>query len=105
MHGSSWPILQGVALRLFSMATFSAASERNFSTFGFIHSKLRNSLTYEHVKKLVYIKTNHNIITVACMGDDLEFDSTPKMSQWCMHRQGITYSSAEGTARRDLDFL
>ncbi|CAB3977585.1 hypothetical protein DYB31_009882 [Paramuricea clavata] len=36
----------------------SAASERNFSTFGCIHSKLRNRLGPEKVKKLVYIKTN-----------------------------------------------
>jgi hypothetical protein len=35
-----------------------AASERNFSTFGFVHSKLRNCLGPEKVKKLVYIKTN-----------------------------------------------
>jgi hAT family C-terminal dimerisation region len=40
------------------MATSSASSERNFSTFGFVHSKLRNSLGPEKVKKLVYIKTN-----------------------------------------------
>ena len=37
----------------------STASERNFSTFGFINSKLCNSLSPEAVEKLVYIKTNN----------------------------------------------
>ena len=56
--GTDWPLLQNLALRVFAMAASSAASERNFSTFGFIHSKLRNRLTPEKVKKLVYIKAN-----------------------------------------------
>ncbi|KAH6600482.1 hypothetical protein BASA50_002268 [Batrachochytrium salamandrivorans] len=56
--GNDWPVLQQVALRVFSMACSTAASERNFSTFGFIHTKLRNSLTEDNVRKLVYIKTN-----------------------------------------------
>ncbi|CAB4038964.1 hypothetical protein BSLG_07742 [Paramuricea clavata] len=56
--GTEWPLLQNLALCVFAMAASSAASERNFSTFGFIHSKLRNHLTPEKVKKLVYIKAN-----------------------------------------------
>ena len=40
------------------MTSSSAASERNFSTMGFIHSKLRNSLRPKTVEKLVYIKCN-----------------------------------------------
>ena len=31
-----------ICIKVFSMATSSAASERNFSTMGFVHSKLRN---------------------------------------------------------------
>ena len=57
-EGNDWPLLQQVVLRVFSMSCSSAASERNFSTFGFIHTKLRNSLTDDRVMKLVYIKTN-----------------------------------------------
>ena len=56
--GTDWPLLHSLALRVFSMAASSAASERNFSTFGFVHSKLRNRLAPEKAKKLVYIKTN-----------------------------------------------
>jgi hAT family C-terminal dimerisation region len=35
VDGAAWPHLSKIAIRLFSMATSSAASERNFSTFGF----------------------------------------------------------------------
>ena len=59
--GTDWPLLQNIAIRVFTMAALSAAmaaSERNFSTFGFIHSKLSNRLSPDKVKKLVYIKTN-----------------------------------------------
>jgi hAT family C-terminal dimerisation region len=51
------PVLQHVAIKLFTMATSGAASERNFSTMAFIHSKLRNSLSVVSVEKLVYIKS------------------------------------------------
>ncbi|KAH6601735.1 hypothetical protein BASA61_001819 [Batrachochytrium salamandrivorans] len=47
-----------IAIKPFSMATSSAASERNFSTMGFIHTKLRNCLNVETVEKLVFIKSN-----------------------------------------------
>jgi hypothetical protein len=57
--GVAWPLLQDIAIKLFAMAKSSAASEWNFSTFGFIHSKLRNSLATEKVQKLVIIKTNY----------------------------------------------
>ena len=57
-HGDQWPQLQKLALQVFSLAASSAASERNFSTFGFMHSKLRNRLGQDAVEKLVYIKTN-----------------------------------------------
>jgi hypothetical protein len=54
--GTSWPDLQSVALKVFAMAVSSAASERNFSTFGFIHTKLRNRLAHDKVRQLVYVK-------------------------------------------------
>jgi hAT family C-terminal dimerisation region len=59
VNGDQWPALQKLARSVFTMATSSAASERNFSTFGFVHSKLRNSLSTDSVMKLVYIKTNN----------------------------------------------
>ena len=50
--------LQQLAIKVLSIPTSSAAAERNFSTFGFIHSKVRNRLQNERVKKLVYVYGN-----------------------------------------------
>jgi hypothetical protein len=58
-HKQDWPMLARLALKVFSLASSSAASERNFSSMAFIHSKLRNCLSPETVEKLVYIKTNN----------------------------------------------
>ncbi|RLN89474.1 hypothetical protein BBJ28_00021748 [Nothophytophthora sp. Chile5] len=58
-----FPLLQSIALRLFRCASSSAASERNFSTHAYIHSKLRNRLAPEKVEKLVHIHFNAKNIT------------------------------------------
>ena len=52
VDGKRWPNLQKLAMKVYSMATSSASAERNFSTFGFVHSKLWNQLDPETVKKL-----------------------------------------------------
>jgi hypothetical protein len=56
----SWPKseLQQLAVKIFLIPTSSAAAERNFSNFGFIHNKIRNRLRNDRVKKLVYIYGN-----------------------------------------------
>ena len=55
---TAWPELRKLAIRIFSLVPSGAESERNFSTEGFIHSKLRNRLSSEKVAKLNAIKTN-----------------------------------------------
>ncbi len=45
--GAHAPELQMFALKVVSLATTSAAAERNWSQYGFIHDKLRNRLTPE----------------------------------------------------------
>ena len=57
--GNSFPSLQQLAKQVFSMVATSAASERNFSTFAFVQTKLRNRLSQDAVEKLVYIRTNN----------------------------------------------
>src|SRR5687768_14910450 len=56
----SWPNskLQQFAINILLIPTSSAAAERNFSNFGFIHNKIRNRLKNDRVKKLVYIYGN-----------------------------------------------
>eukprot|EP00644_Phytophthora_capsici_P019292 jgi/Phyca11/132376/e_gw1.158.18.1 len=51
-------LLQTLAKQLFRCASSTAASERNFSTHAFIHSKLRNRLQLDRVEKLVHIFFN-----------------------------------------------
>ncbi|KAH9121037.1 hypothetical protein AeMF1_007061 [Aphanomyces euteiches] len=53
-----WSALQPIAVKLFFLDTSNSASERNFSTMSFIHTKLRNSLSVASVEKLVFIKSN-----------------------------------------------
>jgi len=50
VDGKGFPLLRQVALKVFGIVASSAASERNFSTMGFVHSKLRNSLKEGSVK-------------------------------------------------------
>jgi len=56
-HESLCPI----APRLLSVPCSSAACERNRSSFGLIHTKLRNKLLYNMVEKLVTIRSNLSI--------------------------------------------
>ena len=58
IDGISYPVLSKEAIKVFSMVTSSASSEREFSSMAFIHSKLRNRLGNDKVNKLIFIKNN-----------------------------------------------
>ncbi len=77
-EGKAWPELSMIAVRLFSMVTSSAASERNFSTMANIHTKNRNRLNFATFEKLVYVKSNISAFfdnaTDAADWDDSEKD-------------------------------
>jgi hypothetical protein len=45
-----------IADKIISLATSNAALEGHFSTFGFILSKLMNSLSFKSVDRLVFTK-------------------------------------------------
>ena len=53
--------LTKIALCILRIPTSSAASERNWSAFSYIHDKKRNRLTSERVFKLVYIYSNYKL--------------------------------------------
>ncbi|CAG8836652.1 32302_t:CDS:2, partial [Gigaspora margarita] len=57
-----YPILSEIALHILSIPPTSAACKRNWSTFGFIHNKLRNRLTDPKVEKCAYIQWNLRIL-------------------------------------------
>jgi hypothetical protein len=57
-----YPLLAQIALRIFQVPTSSAASERVWKAFSFIHSKRRNRLKAEKVSKLAYIYVNATLL-------------------------------------------
>lgn len=54
--------LSKVAVRILSMPTSSASTERSFSTFGRVHGKLRNRLTTQRAVKLSFISHNYRLL-------------------------------------------
>lgn len=58
MHGAELPDLRAVAMKVLSQPCTTSASERNWSTFEFIHSKKRNKLTSKRCNDLVYVFSN-----------------------------------------------
>jgi hypothetical protein len=61
--GAHVPELQRVAVRVLSQVTSSSASERNWSTFDFIHTKKRNRLHCKRVRDIVYVHSNLRLST------------------------------------------
>ncbi|KAL1914699.1 uncharacterized protein VTP21DRAFT_8110 [Calcarisporiella thermophila] len=57
-HTSLSPRLANLAITVLSMPASAAASERNWSNFGFIHNGIRNRLNDSKAFKLVYIYSN-----------------------------------------------
>jgi len=56
--GGDTPVLQRVARRLLSQCVSSSGCERNWSTFAYIHTKLRNRLSHKKLDKLVFVNYN-----------------------------------------------
>ncbi len=57
-----YPLLSKVIAPLFTVPTSSAAAERVWSIFTWIHSKKRNRLAMDKVEKLVYIYVNSALL-------------------------------------------
>ena len=70
--GPKHAALQSLAIRLLHAPATSATSERNWSAFRFIHSRLRNRLTEEQVEKLVHIFANSKLIDKNQQFDDMD---------------------------------
>lgn len=54
--------LQKIANRILTAPITSAASERSFSAFGFIHTKKRNRLTAERAGKVTFVSHNYKLL-------------------------------------------
>ena len=61
-HGNEAKHLQNMAIRVLSIPTSSAASERCWSAMGNIHSESRNRLTDDRVEKLLFLYFNERML-------------------------------------------
>jgi hypothetical protein len=57
-HGANGVYLKSLATRILSQVASSSSTERNWSTYGFIHSVKRNMLGSQKVEDLVYVHSN-----------------------------------------------
>jgi hypothetical protein len=77
MFSYSTPALQKLAIRLVSQCVSATGCERNWSTLAFIHTKVRNRLTYEKLHKLVYVNYNLKIQNSIDGGSPYHDDDDP----------------------------
>eukprot|EP00253_Pinus_taeda_P004516 PITA_04516 len=57
-HGANGVHLQNLAIRILSQVVSSSSAERNWSTYGFIHSVKRNRLGSQKAEDLAYVHSN-----------------------------------------------
>ncbi|KAH9128342.1 hypothetical protein LEN26_009120 [Aphanomyces euteiches] len=57
--GTHYPVLQQIAVKLFSLVPSSTTSKQAFAKHGVLPFNVTNSLTPEAIEKLIYIKCNH----------------------------------------------
>lgn len=57
-YGAQFPSLQKIAVKILSQTNTSSGSERNWSVFERIHTKLRNRLVSSRINDLVYVQYN-----------------------------------------------
>ncbi|XP_026422447.1 uncharacterized protein LOC113318494 [Papaver somniferum] len=57
-YGAEYPSLQKIAVKILSQTNTSSGSERNWSVFERIHTKLRNRLLSSRLNDLVYVQYN-----------------------------------------------
>jgi hypothetical protein len=75
MFGVAVPQLQRFAIKVCAQPASATSCERNWSTFGWIHSKQRNKLAAARAADLVYVFSNSRLITNSLV-------SQPAMVQW-----------------------
>ena len=62
-HGSSFPTLQTLALKLLGQLCSSLCAKRNWSTYKFIHSLKRNKMAHARAEDLVYVHSNLQLLS------------------------------------------
>ena len=80
------PVLSEFAAKLMSIPASSAAAERNWSHFGFVHSLRRNRLTNDRVFKLVYLYSNLRL-NDKVINNNIDSDNTEDEDIWLIENE------------------
>ena len=56
--------LRPLAIKLLAQCASNSSSERNWSTYKYIHSTIRNRLLADRAEKLVYMYCNEKILNI-----------------------------------------
>lgn len=70
-YGSDTPQLQKVAIKVLAQCSSACSCERNWSSYGFIHSKSRNRLRASRARDLVFVFSNLRLLR-RVVGEDYE---------------------------------
>ena len=62
-HGGEVPNIQKLAIKILSQVASSSSTERNWSTYGFIHSVKRNKFGSKKAEELVYVHSNLRLLS------------------------------------------
>ena len=112
--GGDTPVLQRVARRLLSQCAASSGCERNWSTFAYIHTKLRNRLSHQKLDKLVFVNYNLRLrLQRATRGvDPYDYDPVSSFMDLSLYRQSsaiqnwmkLSRSNGDPAFDEDSDF-
>ncbi|KAG8387950.1 hypothetical protein BUALT_Bualt02G0074500 [Buddleja alternifolia] len=58
VHGSRAPHLQSISMKLCGQVSSSSCCERNWSTYSFMHSRMRNQITPQSAQDLIFVHNN-----------------------------------------------
>ena len=75
-YGSRASLLQRLAFKVLGQPTSSSCSERNWSTYSFIHSFRRNKLTPKRAEDLIFV---HNNLCLLSRNTSQYYDEKTKM--------------------------
>ena len=94
-HGGDSTHLSTLATRLLSQVASSSSAERNWSTYGFIHSVKRNRLGAAKAEDLVYVHSNLRLISHSNpeykKGPSRMWDVGPEISDLNMTLNAMTH--------------
>ena len=82
MYVKPWhPELAEVAQRVLSQVISASSCERNWSSHGHIHSKVRNRLASETIEKLVYVYSNSKMVASTRDMEELQMFAWDKLNE------------------------